>query len=115
MFNNRCVKVGHLLEKNHGEALDCLHLHLINFCQVFHSHLMLGSLIFSKQLNYDPSLIIVFAGLNCRRSAQATASRGCKLKHPCVERLCVLHKYLFHFSLTLLTSDCGASNSWLAI
>merc|ERR1719234_1840567 len=26
-------QVGHLLEKNHGEALDCLHLHLIKFCQ----------------------------------------------------------------------------------
>jgi len=26
-------QVGHLLEKNHVEALDCLHLHLINFCQ----------------------------------------------------------------------------------
>ena len=25
--------MGHLLEKNHVEALDCLHLHLINFCQ----------------------------------------------------------------------------------
>merc|ERR1719204_2746652 len=26
-------QVGHLLEKNHGEALDCLHLQLINVCQ----------------------------------------------------------------------------------
>lgn len=26
-------QVGNLLEKNHVEALDCLHLHLINFCQ----------------------------------------------------------------------------------
>jgi len=26
-------QVGHLLEKNHGDALDCLHLQLINVCQ----------------------------------------------------------------------------------
>merc|ERR1719228_1977387 len=26
-------QVGHLLEKNHGDSLDCLHLQLINVCQ----------------------------------------------------------------------------------